>query len=73
MVCLLERVPFTAVDSLTSLRKLESEELEDAEKLASTELEGSQGWVVAMEVALKLMAEDNACVKLENFVVSGKI
>lgn len=25
-----------------------------------------------MEVALKLMAEDNACVKLENFVVSGK-
>lgn len=43
MVCLLERVPFTVVDSLTSLRKLESEELEDAEKLASRELGRESG------------------------------
>ncbi|KAM3218333.1 N6-adenosine-methyltransferase MT-A70-like isoform X2 [Capsicum annuum] len=71
-VCLLERVPFTAIDSSTLLRKLENDRLEDAEKVAMRELGGDSGAIMAIEMALKSMAEDNACVELENFVVSGK-
>ncbi|KAM3378918.1 N6-adenosine-methyltransferase MT-A70-like isoform X2 [Capsicum galapagoense] len=71
-VCLLERVPFTAIDSSTLLRKLENDRLEDAEKVAMRELGGDSGAIMAIEMALKFMAEDNACVELENFVVSGK-
>ncbi|PHT40548.1 N6-adenosine-methyltransferase MT-A70-like [Capsicum baccatum] len=71
-VCLLERVPFTAIDSSTLLRKLENDRLEDAEKVAMREIGGDSGAIMAIEMALKSMAEDNACVELENFVVSGK-
>ncbi|XP_016465567.1 putative N(6)-adenosine-methyltransferase MT-A70-like [Nicotiana tabacum] len=72
-VCLLERVPFTAIDSSTLLRKLENDQSHTAaEKAAIRELGGESGPIMAVEMALKLMAEDNACVELENFVVSGK-
>ncbi|KAM3325535.1 hypothetical protein P3S67_000660 [Capsicum chacoense] len=72
VVCLLERVPFTAIDSSMSLRKLENDPLEDMEKVATSELGGVLGALVAVEMALKSAAEDNGCVELENFVVSGK-
>ncbi|PHT37631.1 putative N6-adenosine-methyltransferase MT-A70-like [Capsicum baccatum] len=72
VVCLLERVPFTAIDSSMSLRKLENDPLEDTEKVATSELGGVLGALVAVEMALKSAAEDNGCVELENFVVSGK-
>ncbi|XP_009757794.1 N6-adenosine-methyltransferase MT-A70-like [Nicotiana sylvestris] len=72
-VCLLERVPFTAIDSSTLLRKLENDQSHTAaEKAAIRELGGESGPIMAVEMALKSMAEDNACVELENFVVSGK-
>ncbi|OIT20364.1 PREDICTED: N6-adenosine-methyltransferase MT-A70-like [Nicotiana attenuata] len=72
-VCLLERVPFTAIDSSTLLRKLENDQSHTAaEKTAIGELGGESGPIMAVEMALKSMAEDNACVELENFVVSGK-
>lgn len=72
-VCLLERVPFTAIDSSTLLRKLENDQSHTAaEKAAIRELGGESGVIVAVEMALKSMAEDNGCVELENFVVSGK-
>ncbi|CAN4127893.1 unnamed protein product [Withania somnifera] len=72
-VCLLERVPFTAIDSSTLLRKLENDQSHTAaEKTAIRELGGESGAIMAVEMALKSMAEDNGCVELENFVVSGK-
>lgn len=72
-VCLLERVPFTAIDSSTLLRKLENDQSHTAaEKAAIRELGGESGAIMAVEMALKSMAEDNGCVELENFVVSGK-
>ncbi|KAK4730174.1 hypothetical protein R3W88_023162 [Solanum pinnatisectum] len=72
-VCLLERVPFTAIDSSTLLRKLENDQSHTAaEKAAIRELGGESGAIVAVEMALKSMVEDNGCVELENFVVSGK-
>ncbi|PHU06970.1 N6-adenosine-methyltransferase MT-A70-like [Capsicum chinense] len=72
VVCLLERVPFTAIDSSMALKKLENDPLEDTEKVATSELGGVLGALVAVEMALKSAAEDNGCVELENFVVSGK-
>ncbi|PHT72225.1 hypothetical protein T459_23010 [Capsicum annuum] len=72
VVCLLERVPFTAIDSSMSLRKLENDPLEDTKKVATSELGGVLGALVAVEMALTSAVEDNGCVELENFVVSGK-
>lgn len=72
-VCLLERVPFTPIDSSTVLRKLENDESATAaEKAALRELGGESGAILAVEMALRSMAEDNGGVDLEEFVVSGK-
>lgn len=72
-VCLLERVPFTAIDSSTVLRKLENDQnATAAEKAALREVGGESGAILAVEMALRSMAEDNGGVELEEFVVSGK-
>ncbi|CAL5356350.1 unnamed protein product [Camellia sinensis] len=72
-VCLLERVPFTPIDSSTVLRKLENDQNATAgEKAALRELGGESGAILAVEMALRSMAEDNGGVELEEFVVSGK-
>ncbi|XP_075508714.1 N(6)-adenosine-methyltransferase MT-A70-like isoform X1 [Primulina tabacum] len=72
-VCLLERVPFTPIDSSTLLRKLENDSSASlAEKVALRELGGESGPILAVEMALRSMAEDNGCVDLDEFVVSGK-
>lgn len=72
-VCLLERVPFTPIDSSTVLRKLENDQSATAaERAALRELGGESGAILAVEMALKSMADDNGGVELEEFVVSGK-
>ncbi|XP_022923570.1 N6-adenosine-methyltransferase MT-A70-like [Cucurbita moschata] len=72
-VSLLERVPFTAIDSSTVLRKLENDQkATTAEKAALRELGGDSGAILAVEMALRSMAEDCGGVELEEFVVSGK-
>nr|GMC99910.1 N6-adenosine-methyltransferase MT-A70-like [Ipomoea batatas] len=72
-VCLLERVPFTPIDSSTVLRKLENDQSATAaDRAALRELGGESGPILAVEVALKSMADDNGGVELEEFVVSGK-
>lgn len=72
-VCLLERVPFSPIDSSTVLRKLENDQTATpAEKAALRELGGESGEILAVEMALRSMAEDNGGVELEEFVVSGK-
>lgn len=73
-VCLLERVPFTAIDSAAVLRKLEGDQssASPAEKEALNELGGEDGAISAVERALRCMAEANGGVDLEEFVVSGK-
>ncbi|BFG32056.1 hypothetical protein CerSpe_183300 [Prunus speciosa] len=72
-VCLLERVPFSRVDSLAILRKLEGDQnATSEEKAALRELGGESGAILAVEMALKSMAEENGGVELEEFVVSGK-
>lgn len=72
-VCLLERVPFTAIDSSTVLRKLENDQnATPAEKAALREVGGESGAILAVEMALRSMAEDNGGVELGEFVVSGK-
>ncbi|XP_073132905.1 N(6)-adenosine-methyltransferase MT-A70-like [Henckelia pumila] len=72
-VCLLERVPFTPIDSSTLLRKLENDSSATlAEKVALRELGGESGPILAVETALRSMAEDNGGVDLDEFVVSGK-
>lgn len=72
-VCLLERVPFTGIDSLTVLRKLENDTMATAgEKAALREVGGESGAILAVEMALRSMAEDSGGVELEEFVVSGK-
>lgn len=72
-VSLLERVPFTPIDSSTVLRKLENDQsATNAEKNALRELGGESGAILAVEMALRSMAEDNGGVELEEFVVSGK-
>lgn len=72
-VCLLERVPFSPIDSSTLLRKLENHTSATlAEKVALRELGGESGPILAVEMALRSMAEDNGGVGLDEFVVSGK-
>ena len=72
-VCLLERVPFSPIDSSTVLRKLENDQsATPSEKAALRELGGESGAILAVEMALRSMAEENGGVELEEFVVSGK-
>ncbi|OVA20640.1 MT-A70-like [Macleaya cordata] len=72
-VCLLERVPFTPIDSSAVLRKLENDQsATSAEKSALLELGGESGAILAVEMALRSMADENGGVELEEFVVSGK-
>ncbi|XP_042055316.1 N6-adenosine-methyltransferase MT-A70-like [Salvia splendens] len=72
-VCLLERVPFNAIDSATVLRKLENDSSATvAERAALRELGGESGPIFAVEMALRSMAEDNGGVELDEIVVSGK-
>ncbi|CAA0825443.1 N6-adenosine-methyltransferase MT-A70-like [Striga hermonthica] len=74
-VCLLERIPFSPIDSSTVLRKLENgpSSAEPAERAALMELGGESGPILAVETALRSMAEDGGGgVELEEFVVSGK-
>ncbi|CAN0910178.1 N6-adenosine-methyltransferase MT-A70-like [Linum grandiflorum] len=71
--CLLQRVPFDPIDSSTVLRKLENDEnVTAAEKVALREVGGESGAILAVEMALRSMAEENRGVELEEFVVSGK-
>ncbi|KAL4348622.1 hypothetical protein GQ457_17G022620 [Hibiscus cannabinus] len=71
--CLLQRVPFKAIDSSTVLRKLENDEnITAAEKAAMREVGGDSGPILAVEMALRSMAEDNGGLEIEEFVVSGK-
>ncbi|KAJ1403504.1 S-adenosyl-L-methionine-dependent methyltransferase [Sesbania bispinosa] len=72
-VCLLGRVPFSPIDSSTVLRKLENDQtVTPVEKAALQELGGDSGATLAVEIALRSMADDNGGVELEEFVVSGK-
>ncbi|CAH8272881.1 unnamed protein product [Arabidopsis lyrata] len=71
--CLLQRVPFSPTDSSTVLRKLENDQnARPAEKVALRDLGGECGPILAVETALKSMAEENGSVELEEFEVSGK-
>ncbi|CAH2070979.1 unnamed protein product [Thlaspi arvense] len=71
--CLLQRVPFTMTDSSTVLRKLENDQnARPAEKAALRDLGGECGPILAIETALKSIAEENGSVELEEFEVSGK-
>ncbi|KAG9451043.1 hypothetical protein H6P81_011008 [Aristolochia fimbriata] len=72
-VCLLERVPFTDVDSAAVLRKVEADpSATPAEKAALLDLGGEAGAISAVETALRAIAADTGAVELEDFVVSGK-
>lgn len=73
-VCLLERVPFTPIDSSTVLRKLENDQsATPVERAALRDLGGESGTILAVEMALRSMVEENGgVVDLEEFVVSGK-
>ncbi|KAJ7952198.1 N6-adenosine-methyltransferase MT-A70-like [Quillaja saponaria] len=72
-LCLLGREPFAPIDSSTVLRKLENDQTVTAiEKAALRDLGGESGAILAVEMALRSMAEDNRGVELEEFVVSGK-
>lgn len=73
-VCLLERVPFTEIDSASVLSKLESDSFQSvtaAEKAALREVAGGDS-ILAVEMALRSMAEDNGGVQLEEFKVNGR-
>ncbi|XVF51236.1 hypothetical protein PTKIN_Ptkin04bG0168400 [Pterospermum kingtungense] len=71
--CLLQRVPFKAIDSSTVLRKLENDENVTArQKAAIREVGGDSGAILAVEMALRSMAEDNGGLEIEEFVVGGK-
>ncbi|XP_057518697.1 N6-adenosine-methyltransferase MT-A70-like [Amaranthus tricolor] len=71
--CLLERVPFSPIDSSTVLRKLENDEsIRTNEKQALQDVGGESGAILAVEMGLRSMGEDNGSVELEEFVVSGK-
>ncbi|KAD3641422.1 hypothetical protein R6Q59_004002 [Mikania micrantha] len=73
-ICLLERVPFTEIDSVDLVNKLESEGFQSvtaAEKAALKEVAGGES-VVAVEVALRAMAEDNGGVQFEELKSNGK-
>jgi mRNA (2'-O-methyladenosine-N6-)-methyltransferase len=73
-VCLLGRVPFSPIDSSTVLRKLENDQtITPQDKAALQELGGDSGGpTLAVEIALRSMADDNGAVELEEFVVGGK-
>ncbi|KAG5009160.1 hypothetical protein JHK87_017675 [Glycine soja] len=72
-VCLLGRVPFSPIDSSTVSRKLENDQMvTPTEKAALQELGGDSGATLAVEIALRAMADDNGGVEVEEFVVSGK-
>jgi mRNA (2'-O-methyladenosine-N6-)-methyltransferase len=73
-VCLLGRVPFSPIDSSTVLRKLENDQtITPQDNAALQELGGDSGGpTLAVEIALRSMADDNGAVQLEEFVVSGK-
>ncbi|KAJ8424107.1 hypothetical protein Cgig2_000853 [Carnegiea gigantea] len=72
-VCLLERIPFSPIDSSTVLRKLENDQtVTGSERSALREVGGESGAILAVEMALRSMAQDNGAVELEEFVVSGK-
>lgn len=72
-VCLLERVPFTTIDSTAVLRKLENDKsATQEEKMALFELGGESGAILAVEMALRSMADDKSGVELEEFLVNGK-
>ncbi|KAE7999569.1 hypothetical protein FH972_003981 [Carpinus fangiana] len=72
-VCLLGWVPFTPIDLLTMLRKLENDQnVTPAERAALREVRGESGAILAVEIKLRLMGEDNGGVGLEAFEVSGK-
>lgn len=73
-VCLLSRVPFSPIDSSTLLWKLENDQtVMPQDKAALQELGGDSGGpTLAVEIALRSMADDNGAVELEEFVVSGK-
>ncbi|XVF53147.1 hypothetical protein PTKIN_Ptkin05aG0076900 [Pterospermum kingtungense] len=71
--CLLQRVPFKAIDSSTVLRKIENDDnVTAAEKAAMRQLGGDSGPIVAVEMALRSMVEDNGGLEVEEFVVGGK-
>ncbi|KAL1191881.1 N6-adenosine-methyltransferase MT-A70-like [Cardamine amara subsp. amara] len=71
--CLLQRVPFSPTDSSIVLRKLENDQnARPVEKAALRDLGGECGPILAVEMALKSMAEENGSVELEEFEVSGK-
>ncbi|KAI4297110.1 hypothetical protein L6164_037014 [Bauhinia variegata] len=71
-VCLLGRVPFSPIDSSTVLRKLENDDtLPPSEKAALLEVGGDSGSILAVEMALRSIKEDNGAVELEEFVLSG--
>ncbi|CAN6480652.1 unnamed protein product [Victoria cruziana] len=72
---LLERVPFTSIDSAAILRKLENEQASAAspvERAALLELGGEAGPIAGVEAALRSLAESGGAVDLEEFFVSGK-
>ncbi|KAM0059910.1 putative mRNA (2'-O-methyladenosine-N(6)-)-methyltransferase [Helianthus debilis subsp. tardiflorus] len=74
-VCLLERVPFTEIDSVDLVGKLESEGFQSvtaAEKAALKEVAGGDS-LAAVETALRLMVEDNGGVQLEEVKVNAKV
>ena len=72
-ICLLERVPFSSIDSSTVLRKLGNDQSATAsEKAALRELGGKSRATLAMEMALRSIGDENGGVELEEFVVSGK-
>lgn len=73
-VCLLERVPFTSIDSTAILRKIEGEKSSstDSEKAALIDLGGESGTISAVETALRYIADENSGVELDEFTVSGK-
>ncbi|KAL2903091.1 N6-adenosine-methyltransferase MT-A70-like, partial [Bienertia sinuspersici] len=70
--CLLERDPFSAIESSTVLWKLENaQRITAVEKAALRDLGGEYGAIHAVEMALRAMADDGG-VELDEFVVSGK-
>ncbi|XP_076885176.1 putative N(6)-adenosine-methyltransferase MT-A70-like [Bidens hawaiensis] len=75
-VCLLERVPFTEIDSVELVGRLESEGFQSvtvSEKAALKEVAGAGGEsVVAVEMALRAIADDTGGVHLDEFKLNGK-
>ncbi|KAJ6820226.1 putative N6-adenosine-methyltransferase MT-A70-like [Iris pallida] len=68
-VCLLELVPFVEIDSDALSRRLDSDQSSatPAEKAALADLGGDRGPVYAVEVALRMIADDSGGVQLDEF------